>query len=134
MGIIGKRLEHIGIAVKDSEKAASFFSSVLGFEDKGCEILKDMKLKVRKVKLSNLNVELLEPLEGEEVISRFLTKNGEGIHHIAFEVENIDTAISHIKSRGYTLAYEKPKRGAGEKLVNFLHPKETHGILIEITQ
>jgi methylmalonyl-CoA epimerase len=128
------RISHIGIAVHNSAQAAQFFTTVLGCLDEGEEILKAMKLRVRRLKTGGIGLELLEPMEGEEVISSFLSKRGEGLHHICFDVNDIAYITEKIKGMGYTVLYEVAREGAEGKLVNFLLPRETYGVLIELRQ
>jgi methylmalonyl-CoA epimerase len=128
------KIEHIGIACASAAKAEGFYRDVLGLPVVSREEIPHMKLHVVKVRASEVVLELLEPQAGEEVISKFLAKSGEGIHHICFEVENVDEATAYLKAKGYTPVWEKPQAGAGGKRVNFLRPKETGGVLIEINE
>ena len=129
-----KKVGHIGIAVNNCQKAANFFKTVLGLTDEGTEILQDMKLKVAKIRTSDVVLELLEPMNGEVVITKFLKKRGEGIHHICFEVDDIKNAMALLLSKGFKLLYDTPRNGANGKLVNFLKPQDTFGILVELNQ
>jgi methylmalonyl-CoA/ethylmalonyl-CoA epimerase len=128
------KIEHIGIACRSAEKAEAFYHGVLGLPVVARETLEAMKLRVVKVQASEVVLELLEPQPGEEVVSRFLDTRGEGIHHICFEVENLAEATVYLKQKGYTPVWDAPRRGAGGKWVNFLRPKETGGVLIELNQ
>ena len=128
------KIEHLGMACRSAETAAAFYSDVLGMPVVSRETLADMKLKVVKVEAGESVLELLEPLEGEPVISKFLASKGEGIHHVCFEVEDIAAATEELKAKGYTPLHAKAKPGAGHALVNFLKPKETLGVLIELNQ
>ncbi|OHB71392.1 MAG: methylmalonyl-CoA epimerase [Planctomycetes bacterium RBG_16_43_13] len=129
-----KKVGHIGIAVNNCQKAANFFKTVLGLTDEGTEILQDMKLKVAKIRTSDVVLELLEPMNGEVVITKFLKKRGEGIHHICFEVDDIKNAMALLLSKGFKPLYDTPRNGANGKLVNFLKPQDTFGILVELNQ
>ena len=128
------KIEHLGLACRSVDASAKFYSDVLGLPVVSRETLDSMKLKVVKVRSGDSVLELLEPLEGEPVISKFLASKGEGIHHVCFEVEDIRGAILELKAKGYTPLWEEPKTGAGGKWVTFLRPKETFGVLIELNQ
>lgn len=128
------KIEHIGIACASAEKAEAFYHGVLGLPVVARETLEHMKLKVVKVQASEVVLELLEPQAGEDVVSKFLANRGEGIHHICFEVENVAEATAYLKEKGYTTVWDAPRRGAGGKWVNFLKPRETGGVLIELNQ
>jgi methylmalonyl-CoA epimerase len=129
MKILG--LDHIGIAVIKIDDVDNFYKNVLKAQEIECEVFEDMRLKVKKYSLSGVIFELLQPLEGEQVISKFLQNKGEGIHHICFEVDEIDKIADYLS---LPLLWQKAKKGAGGHLVNFLSPKYTHGILIEFCQ
>ncbi|MBI2900593.1 MAG: methylmalonyl-CoA epimerase [Planctomycetes bacterium] len=129
-----RKIDHIGLACRDAAKAEAFYHGVLGLPVEEREDLDEMKLRVVKVRSSEVVLELLEPQAGEETVTRFLAKNGEGIHHLCFEVENVAAATAYLIGRGYAPVWDKPRPGAGGKLVNFLKPKETGGVLIELSQ
>ena len=128
------RIEHLGLACRSAEKAAKFYSGALGLPVVSRETLDAMKLKVVKVQSGESVLELLEPLDGEPVISKFLAAKGEGVHHVCFEVEDLREAMKELKAKGYTPLWDEPKVGAGGKWVNFLRPKETFGVLLELNQ
>ena len=128
------KIEHLGLACRSADAAAKFYTDVLGLPVVARETLEAMKLKVVKVGGGDPVLELLEPLEGEPVISKFLASKGEGIHHVCFEVEDIRGAIAELKSKGYSPLWEEPREGAGGKWVTFLRPRETFGVLIELNQ
>jgi methylmalonyl-CoA/ethylmalonyl-CoA epimerase len=129
-----RKIEHLGIACRSAEQAAAFYSGVLGLPEVSRETLADLKLKVIKVRAGESVLELLEPLEGEAVISKFLASRGEGIHHVCFEVDDVREAARELRAKGYQALWEEPKPGAGGRLVNFLRPKETFGVLVELNQ
>jgi methylmalonyl-CoA/ethylmalonyl-CoA epimerase len=129
-----RKIEHLGMACRSADAAATFYADVLGLPVVARETLPDMKLKVVKVRTGESVLELLEPLEGEPVISKFLATRGEGIHHVCREVEDIRDAIRELKSKGYAPLWDEPKVGAGGKWVTFLRPKDTFGVLIELNQ
>jgi methylmalonyl-CoA/ethylmalonyl-CoA epimerase len=129
-----RKIEHLGMACRSAEAAAKFYSEVLGLPVVSREALDDLKLKVVKVKTGESVLELLEPLEGESVISKFLASRGEGIHHVCLAVEDIREAIKELKAKGYSPIWDEPKVGAGGKWVTFLRPKDTFGVLLELNQ
>jgi methylmalonyl-CoA/ethylmalonyl-CoA epimerase len=129
-----EKIEHIGIAVHSLDKSIPLFEKLLGTECyKTEEILSEM-VNTAFFKTGESKVELLEGTEENSVISRFIAKKGEGIHHIAFGVENIEEEINRLKSIGFEFINDVPKKGADNKLVCFIHPKSTNGILIELCQ
>ena len=128
------KLDHIGIACRSNTRAEVLYHDILGLPVVSREIIETMKLSVVKVRAADIDLELLEPLEGEKVISKFLEREGEGIHHICFEVNNVEEAADHLKEKGYTPVWERPRTGAQGAQVNFLRPKETGGVLIELSQ
>lgn len=129
-----EKLDHIGIAVADIEKVRPFFTDVLQgvvtFEGS----VEPMKLQICKIRAGGVIVELVQPLPGEESVTRFLAKRGQGLHHICFGVGDLAAAQRELAGRGYVAIWDTPRVGAGGRLVNFLHPKDTHGVLIEIVQ
>jgi methylmalonyl-CoA/ethylmalonyl-CoA epimerase len=129
-----KKIEHLGMACRSAEAAATFYSEVLGLPVVARETLDDLKLKVVKVQTGESVLELLEPLEGEPVISKFLASRGEGIHHVCLAVEDIREAIRELKAKGYSPLWDEPRVGAGGKWVTFLRPKDTFGVLLELNQ
>jgi methylmalonyl-CoA/ethylmalonyl-CoA epimerase len=126
-----KRIEHIGIAVKDIDKAELIYETLLGVKP-----YKREEVKSEKVITSFFNmdqkIELLASTDQDGVIAKFIEKKGEGIHHIAFEVENIYEEMERLKANGFTLVSDKPRPGADNKLVCFVHPKSVNGVLIEL--
>ncbi len=129
-----QKIEHVGMACRNLETAAHFYGKVLGLPIVDEETLSEMKLRVCKVQVGETVLELLEPMEGETILSKFLQERGEGVHHICFAVENLREAMKTLVSQGYTPVWEEPRVGAGGKWVNFLRPKETHGVLLELNQ
>jgi methylmalonyl-CoA/ethylmalonyl-CoA epimerase len=128
------KIEHLGMACRSAEAAAKFYAEVLGLPVVARETLDDLKLKVVKVQTGESVLELLEPLAGEPVISKFLASRGEGIHHVCLAVEDIREAIRDLKAKGYSPLWDEPKVGAGGKWVTFLRPKDTFGVLLELNQ
>ena len=129
-----EKIEHIGIAVHSLEKSIPLFEKLLGTECyKTEEILSEM-VNTAFFKTGESKVELLEGTEENGVINKFIAKKGEGIHHIAFAVKNIEEEIKRLKWSGFDFINDVPKKGADNKMVCFLHPKTTNGILIELCQ
>lgn len=129
-----KKIEHIGIAVKDLEKSKSLFSKLLGSGAYKTEEVESEGVKTEFFMIGESKIELLEAKKKESAIAKFIDKKGEGIHHIAFAVDNINEEIIRLKKEGFEVLNEIPKKGADNKLVAFLHPKSTNGVLIELCQ
>ncbi|MCH7645790.1 MAG: methylmalonyl-CoA epimerase [Nitrospinae bacterium] len=129
-----KKINHIAIAVKDVEASSRLFSEVLGFSGGGIEVFDNFEVKVAFFAIGDVKIELVEPLNPDGGVAKFLAKRGEGIHHIAFEVDDVAAALDHYKSKGVRLINERPEPGANDTLVAFLHPKSTGGVLLEILQ
>ena len=129
-----KKINHIAIAVKDVEASSRLFSEVLGFSGGGIEVFDNFEVKVAFFAIGDVKIELVEPLNPDGGVAKFLAKRGEGIHHIAFEVDDVAAALDHYKSKGVRLINERPEPGANDTLVAFFHPKSTGGVLVEILQ
>ena len=127
------RIAHIGIAVKDAEAALKLYRD-LGLEPDHTEIVESQRVKTVHIPIGDSSVELLESTSPDGVIARFIEKRGEGIHHIAIEVPDIEEALIRLKEEGYRLIDETPRRGAGNMLIAFIHPKSTNGALLELCQ
>ncbi|MEM0022169.1 MAG: methylmalonyl-CoA epimerase [Archaeoglobaceae archaeon] len=127
------RIDHIGIAVKNLEDAIKTFEA-LGFKVKGIEEVKEQKVKVAMLPVGESKIELLEATAEDSAIAKFIASRGEGIHHIAINVESIEKSLEVAKNSGIKLIDEKPRIGAGGKKVAFLHPKSTHGVLLEFVE
>ncbi len=128
------RLEHIGIVVKSIEARKDFWGNILGLKFVESKEVSPQKVRVAVFDAGGVKIELIEPMSKDSPISKFLEKRGEGIHHLCFEVENIEKAISLYKTHGLAPIGELPYKGAFAKKVIFLHPKTTHGILIELCE
>jgi len=128
------KIEHIGIAVNDLEKSNGIFASIFGEKQYKIEEVKSEGVKTSFFKVGANKIELLEATNKDSPIAKFLEKNGEGVHHIAFAVEDILAEVKRLKEEGFTILNETPKKGADNKLVVFLHPKTTNGVLIELCQ
>jgi len=125
-----KKVNHIGIAVKNMDEAREFWNKMYGVETPPATTERDMQ--VCMIKLGDVLIELLAPV-GEGVMSKFIEKRGEGVHHICYEVENIYLAIKELAAKGMDLVDKEPREGVEGKIA-FLHPKATHGVLTEICQ
>jgi methylmalonyl-CoA/ethylmalonyl-CoA epimerase len=129
-----KRIAHIGIAVADLEKAVRTFAGVLGMPDEGREQLEDRDLKTAFLRAGESHVELIESLGEDTPIAKYLRKRGEGIHHICFEVDDLDGALRRCRAAGIEVIGDGGEAGAQGKRVAFLHPRSTHGVLIELSE
>jgi methylmalonyl-CoA/ethylmalonyl-CoA epimerase len=129
-----EKLEHIGIAVKDMSKANALFEKLLGKAHYKTEEVKSEGVKTSFFEIGGVKIELLEASTADSPIAKFLDKKGEGIHHLAFEVKDIQKSIEHYKQQGFEPINAEPKKGADNKLICFLHPKTTGGVLIELCQ
>lgn len=129
-----KKIEHIGIAVNDLEDAILIYEKLFGMPSYKQEEVASEGVKTAFFMNGPNKIELLEATNTESPIAKFIAKKGEGIHHIAFEVEDIIIEIARLKKEGFIILNEIPKNGADNKLVAFLHPKSTNGVLIELCQ
>ncbi len=128
------KIDHIGVGVPDIEEALAFYRDALGIEPAGTEEVASQKVKVAFLPVGDVNIELLEGTSEESPISRFVAKKGPGIHHICFEVTDINAMLKQLKDAGVILVNETPVEGAHGKLVAFVHPRSTSGVLIELSQ
>lgn len=128
------KVEHIGIAVKSFAESIPLFEKLLNTECYKTEQVESEQVNTAFFKQGETKIELLQGTNADGVIARYLEKKGEGIHHIAFEVSNIREEMQRMESEGFILLNQEPRRGADNKLVCFLHPKSTHGILVELCQ
>jgi len=127
-------LKHIGIAVNNIDEALQVFESTLGLKLEKTRTLDERKLKIAFLEVGEARIELLEPTDKESTIAKFLEKRGEGIHHIAFKVTNIEDTLKQLKNQGVALIDEKPREGAEGGKIAFLHPKSTKNVLIELCE
>lgn len=127
-------IEHIGIAVKDLNAAIKYYEDVLGLKCYSIEEVKDQKVKTAFFKIGQTKIELLESTAPDGPIGKFIEKKGEGIHHIAFAVNNIEDQLKDAASKGIQLIDEKPRKGAEGLDIAFLHPKATYGVLTELCE
>lgn len=128
------KLEHIGIAVKNLSTSLPLFEVLLGSQCYKKEHVESESVLTAFIQTLSCKVELLESTDPHGVIARFIEKKGEGIHHMAFEVEDIQAEMGRLSEAGYILLSDQPKKGADNKLVVFLHPKSTGGVLVELCQ
>jgi methylmalonyl-CoA/ethylmalonyl-CoA epimerase len=128
------RIEHLGIAVRNLQQANRLFEALLGTASYKEESVEREKVTTSFFKVGGSKIELVEASDSESPIAKFIEKKGEGIHHVAFEVEDIRTAMDRLKEQGFELLSDEPKSGADNKLICFLHPKSTNGVLVEICQ
>lgn len=127
-------IEHIGIAVKNLQKAIKFYEDVFGLECYAIEEIKDQKVKTAFFLIGKTKIELLESTAPDGQISKFIEKHGEGIHHIAYAVDNIENALKEVKEKGVSLIDKSPGKGAEGLKIAFLHPKSTFGALTELCE
>jgi len=127
-----QKIEHVGIAVKNLVDSVALYEKLLNSLCYKTELVENEKVNTAFLMAGNTKIELLDSNDPEGVIARFIEKKGEGIHHIAFEVPDIDAEMERLKKEGFVLLNEKAKPGADNKMVCFLHPKHTNGVLIEL--
>ncbi|MEX2379344.1 MAG: methylmalonyl-CoA epimerase [Vicingaceae bacterium] len=129
-----RKIEHLGIAVKNLEVSARMYESLLGRPSYKSEKVVSEGVTTLFFQIGESKIELLEANNPDSPIAKFIEKRGEGIHHIAFDVENIDAEIERLKMEGFQLIHETPKSGADNKRIAFLHPKSTGGVLVELCE
>lgn len=128
------KIEHLGIAVKNIEQSNELFTKLFGKAPYKLEKVESEGVSTSFFMMGESKIELLEATTPDSAIAKFIEKKGEGIHHIAFEVDNIYKEMERLKNEGFTLLNETPKKGADNKLICFLHPKSSNGVLIELCQ
>ncbi len=128
------KVEHIGIAVKSLAESDALFSKLFGNAPYKAEEVASEGVKTSFFKVGDTKIELLEATNDTSAIAKYIEKKGEGIHHIAYEVADIGAEVQRLKAEGFAILNETPKKGADNKLVVFLHPKTTNGVLIELCQ
>jgi len=127
-----KKIDHIGVAVHSLEESIPLYRDVFGMHLHAVEVVEEQKVKVAMFEVGDVHIELLEPTSPESPIAKFLEKNGQGMHHICYEVEDVDASLATIASKGVRLIDQASRPGAGGKRVGFLHPKSTGSVLIEL--
>ncbi|UCF92458.1 MAG: methylmalonyl-CoA epimerase [Desulfobacterales bacterium] len=128
------KIDHLGIAVNRIAEGKNFWTDVLGLKLEGTETIEEQKVTTAFLPVGESEVELLESTAPDGPIAKYLEKKGEGIQHIAFRVENLEAALDELKAKGIRLIDEKPRHGAGGAKIAFLHPKDTHGVLVELCE
>ena len=128
------KINHLGIATKGIDEALKFWGNALGLENVHTETVEDQKVRVAMLPIGESRIELLEATSDDSPIAKFLEKRGGGIHHIAVEVEDIEESLAKLKSEGMRLIDEKPRIGAENCLVAFVHPSSANGVLLELVQ
>lgn len=129
-----KKINHIAIAVKNIEEASKFYQDILGLSLSGVEVVASQKTKVGFLKIGESNIELVQPSEPDSPVAKFLETKGQGIHHICFEVDNVEAEVKAYLEKGATLIDQKPRPGAHNTKVAFIHPKSSNGVLIELCE
>ncbi len=129
-----KKINHIAIAVNNLEEAAKFYQEVMGLTLSGVEVVTAQKTKVGFFKIGETHIELVQPSEPDSPLVKFLETKGQGIHHICFEVEDVEAEVKAYLEKGATLIDQKPRPGAHDTKVAFIHPKSSSGVLIELCE
>jgi methylmalonyl-CoA/ethylmalonyl-CoA epimerase len=129
-----KHIDHIGIAVKSIEEGKRFFTDILGLRFEKEETVEEQKVKTGFFPITDSELELLESTSPDGPVAKFIEARGEGVQHIAFRVEDIDDALKELKEKGVRLIDQEPRKGAGGARIAFIHPKETHGVLVELCE
>lgn len=132
--MLSKKINHIGVAVKSIEASIPFYRDILGMHFEGTEEVAEQKVKVAFFAIGESRIELLEPTAEDSPVARFLEKNGEGTHHVAYEVDDLPATLGRLKAAGVRLIDETPRCGAHGTRIAFLHPKGTGGVLTELCQ
>jgi methylmalonyl-CoA/ethylmalonyl-CoA epimerase len=128
------KINHIGIAVKSLDESLPFYRDNLGMEFKGIEEVAEQKVRVAMLQVGESKIELLEPMSEDSPVAKFIEKNGPGIHHLAYEVADIEAAIVRLMAEGARMIDEKPRAGAHGTRIAFVHPKSSNGVLTELCQ
>ena len=129
-----KKINHIGVAVKSIEATLPFYRDVLGMPFEGTEEVAEQKVKVAFLGVGESRIELLEATSEDSPVAKFIEKNGEGVHHVAYEVDDLGSALSELERQGVRLIDQKPRNGAHGTSIVFLHPKATMGVLTELCE
>jgi len=129
-----KNIDHIGIAVTNMQESLSFWETSLGIEPHSIQEVPEQKLKTAFLPVGDTDIELLEATSADSSVAKFIEKHGEGLHHIAIRVDDIDAALAELKAKGIQLIDETPRNGAGGTRIAFVHPRATHGVLLELCE
>jgi methylmalonyl-CoA epimerase len=127
-------VDHIGIAVKNIQESLKFWEDTLGIKCHGVEEVTEQKVKTAFLPIKDTEIELLEGTSEDSPVSKFIEKKGEGIHHLAIRVDNLEEALEELKSKGVRLIDEKPRKGAGGASIAFIHPAAAGGVLLELSE
>ena len=128
------KVDHIGVAVKNMDEALKLYQDILGLKLVATEVVEEQKVKVGFIPVGDSEIELLESTSPDGPVAKFIESRGEGVQHIALRVDNIEQALEELKAKGFRLIDEKPRYGAGNARIAFLHPKASGGILLEISE
>ncbi len=129
-----KSLNHVGIAVHSIDEQRAFYEDVLGLEFEGFEDVPSQKVRVAFFRAGDVRIELLEPTETDSSVAKFLEKRGEGLHHLAYTVDNIQARIAELKESGLQMIDEQPRQGSHQMQIAFVHPKSSNGVLTELCE
>jgi len=129
-----KNIDHIGIAVTNMQESLSFWETSLGIEPHSIQEVPEQKLRTAFLPVGGTEIELLESTSADSSVAKFIEKHGEGLHHIAIRVDDIEAALAELKTKGIQLIDETPRNGAGGARIAFVHPKATHGVLLELCE
>ena len=129
-----KNIDHIGIAVTNMQESLSFWETSLGIEPHSIQEVPEQKLRTAFLPVGGTEIELLESTSADSSVAKFIEKHGEGLHHIAIRVDDIEAALAELKAKGIQLIDETPRNGAGGARIAFIHPKATHGVLLELCE
>ncbi len=129
-----KKINHIGIAVRDIDEAARFYTEALGLQLGGIEEVPDQKVRVAFLPVGEVRIELVQPTSPDSPVAKFLEKNGPGFHHIAYEVDDVAAEVERLKAQGVRMVDQEPRKGAHNTRIAFVHPKASGGVLTELVQ
>jgi len=128
------KIDHLGVAVKSIESALKFYSKILGLKLEAEEVIAELKVRIAFLPIGDTKVELLESIAPDSPVEKFIENKGEGLHHISFEVDELDLGLRELEKKGVGLIDFTPRLGAGNKRIAFLDPKDTFGVLVELSE
>jgi methylmalonyl-CoA/ethylmalonyl-CoA epimerase len=129
-----KKVDHVGIAVPNIQEALKFWAAGLANDVEREETIESQKARIAFLPVGDVDIELLEPTAPDSPIAKFIDKRGPGVHHVCFQVADLDAAAAHLRGLGFEMATDKPVRGGHGKWIQFVHPKSANGVLIELSQ
>lgn len=129
-----EKINHVAIAVRSLEEHIPFYRDILNLEYRGTEVVEDQKVRLAVFRVGEVQIELLEPTSGDSPIAGFIDKRGEGMHHISYQVDDIEAQIADLKEKGIRMIDETPRGGAHDSRIAFIHPKSSAKVLTELTQ